>query len=156
MEQLERISQMEARLARLCAWQPRFSELLSRLEQAREDANALADYLSSPDWRRDREADEAGLLPPTLRRGVLSEDGIYNALETQSELLETLRDHEEKENPMLPKDPMILFSVVNTKLRDDYATLDALCEDMDEDRGALEAKLASAGFVYDEKRNQFR
>ncbi len=57
---------------------------------------------------------------------------------------------------MLPKDPMILFSVVNTKLRDDYATLDALCEDLDEDRSALETRLAAAGFLYDEGKNQFR
>ena len=57
---------------------------------------------------------------------------------------------------MLPKDPMILFSVVNTRLRDDYATLDALCEDLDEDRSALETRLAAAGFLYDEGKNQFR
>ena len=57
---------------------------------------------------------------------------------------------------MLPKDPMILFSVVNTRLRDDYATLDALCEDLDEDHSALETRLAAAGFLYDEGKNQFR
>lgn len=57
---------------------------------------------------------------------------------------------------MLPKDPMLLLSVVNTKLRDAYASLDALCEDLDEDRAALEEKLNAVGFVYDEGRNQFR
>ena len=35
---------------------------------------------------------------------------------------------------MLPKDPMILLSVINTKLRDEYADLDALCDALDEDR----------------------
>ncbi len=57
---------------------------------------------------------------------------------------------------MLPKDPMILLSVVNMKLRDAYDSLDALCEDLDEDRAALEERLRSAGFVYDELKNQFR
>ncbi len=57
---------------------------------------------------------------------------------------------------MLPKDPMILLSVVNMKLRDAYDSLDALCEDLDEDRAALEERLRSAGFVYDVKVNQFR
>ena len=41
----------------------------------------LSDYYSSPEWKRDYAADEAGLLPNDLKRGVLSEDGIYNLLE---------------------------------------------------------------------------
>ncbi len=56
---------------------------------------------------------------------------------------------------MLPKDPMLLLSVVNTKLRDVYDSLDALCEDLEEDRAALEQRLAAAGFAYDGDRNQF-
>ena len=57
---------------------------------------------------------------------------------------------------MLPKDPMILLSVVNTKLRDEYDSLDALCADLDEDREAIEKALAAAGFAYDEGQNRFR
>ncbi len=57
---------------------------------------------------------------------------------------------------MLPSDPMILYSYVNLKLRDAYDSLDALCEDLELDRDALEEKLAAAGFVYDEARNCFR
>lgn len=57
---------------------------------------------------------------------------------------------------MLPKDPMILLSVVNTKLRDEYDSLDELCEDLEEDRAELEKKLAAAGFCYDENVNRFR
>ena len=41
----------------------------------------LSDYYGSPEWKRDYAADEAGLLPSDLKRGVLSEDGIYNLLE---------------------------------------------------------------------------
>ena len=57
---------------------------------------------------------------------------------------------------MLPNDPMILLSVVNTKLRDEYDSLDQLCEDLDADEDALREKLAAAGFAYDSERNQFR
>jgi hypothetical protein len=57
---------------------------------------------------------------------------------------------------MLPKDPMILLSVINTKLRDEYPDLDALCGALDEDREELEVRLAAAGFVYDKGRNAFR
>ena len=63
----------------------------------------------------------------------------------------------EKETPMhLPKDPVMLLSMVNMKLRDQYASLDELCIDLEEDKEELCAKLSSAGFSYDEKTNQFR
>ena len=57
---------------------------------------------------------------------------------------------------MLPKDPMILLSLVNTKLRDEYASLEALCEDLDLDRAELEEKLGALGFVYDPGQKRFR
>lgn len=57
---------------------------------------------------------------------------------------------------MLPRDPMILLSVLNTKLRDEYPSLEELCRDLDLDRRALEDKMAAAGFSYDEARNAFR
>ncbi len=56
---------------------------------------------------------------------------------------------------MLPDDPMILYSWLNTRLRDAYDSLEALCEDLELDEGALRAKLAAAGFSYDAERNRF-
>jgi len=56
---------------------------------------------------------------------------------------------------MLPKDPIMLLSAVNMKLRDQYASLDALCEDMDVDRKEIEAKLAEVGYEYDRENNRF-
>ena len=50
----------------------------------------------------------------------------------------------------LPKDPMLLLSVVNTKLRDQYTSLDALCEDMQADREKMETKLQNIDYTYDE------
>lgn len=56
---------------------------------------------------------------------------------------------------MLPKDPMMLFSFVNTKLRDEYSSLDALCDDMNVDREKLEKQLAEVGFEYNPTQNKF-
>lgn len=55
----------------------------------------------------------------------------------------------------LPQDPMMLYSVVNTKLRDEYASLDALCEDMHIDRNQLETELSKVGFEYNKEQNKF-
>ena len=55
----------------------------------------------------------------------------------------------------LPRDPVILFSVLNMKLRDFYPSLDALCDDLDEDKQALLDAMAAAGFHYDAGRNAF-
>lgn len=55
----------------------------------------------------------------------------------------------------LPQDPFILLSYVNTKLRDDYSSLDAMCIDLDIDRETLEAKLNEAGFEYSAESNKF-
>ena len=56
---------------------------------------------------------------------------------------------------MLPNDPIMLLSAVNMKLRDRYASLDDLCEDMDVSREDITAKLAEAGYEYNPERNQF-
>lgn len=56
----------------------------------------------------------------------------------------------------LPSDPFILLSVVNTKLRDQYSNLNALCEDLDEDKDRLVHALAKAGYSYDPQSNQFK
>lgn len=55
----------------------------------------------------------------------------------------------------LPQDPMMLFSVVNMKLRDQYASLDELCDDMNVDKEELIKKLATCGFEYSEENNKF-
>ena len=57
---------------------------------------------------------------------------------------------------MIPQDPFILLSWVNTQLRDQHDTLDALCEDNDMKKAELTAKLAALGYVYDPEQNRFR
>ncbi len=55
----------------------------------------------------------------------------------------------------LPNDPILLLSVVNTKLRDYYKNLDVLCEDMSVDKTEMIQKLEGIGYTYDERKNQF-
>lgn len=57
---------------------------------------------------------------------------------------------------MLPKDPVMLASYLNTKLRDEYDSLEDLCEDLDISMEEIVKTLAEAGFVYDESLNQVR
>ncbi len=56
----------------------------------------------------------------------------------------------------MPKDPFMLLSWVNMKLRDHYDCLDSLCNDLDIDRNELEHELNDAGFDYMPEINQFR
>ena len=55
----------------------------------------------------------------------------------------------------LPEDPMMLFSMVNMKLRDCYSSLDELCEVMNVDKDSLIRKLNSVGFEYSQENNKF-
>ncbi len=56
---------------------------------------------------------------------------------------------------MIPNDPMILLSFVNTKLRDEYSSLDAMCDDMQLNRQELEEKLGSVDYEYNRELNRF-
>lgn len=55
----------------------------------------------------------------------------------------------------LPKDPILLLSVINMKLRDFYSSLDALCDDLDEDKSEITERLSAAGYEYNEDLNRF-
>lgn len=56
----------------------------------------------------------------------------------------------------LPQDNFMLLSVINTKLRDKYDSLDALCDDTGADKGDIIARLSSIGYDYNESLNQFK
>lgn len=55
----------------------------------------------------------------------------------------------------LPNDPVMLLSAVNMKLRDQYASLDALCEDYHISKEEIEKKLAEIGYEYNTEYNRF-
>ena len=55
----------------------------------------------------------------------------------------------------LPNDPVMLLSVVNTQLRDNFSTLEKLCRAYNTDAGSLRQKLGAINYAYDEEQNQF-
>ncbi len=57
---------------------------------------------------------------------------------------------------MLPKNPNILLSIINTKLRDFYPSLEDLCMDMDESIDEIKEILSQIGYTYDSNTNQFK
>lgn len=56
---------------------------------------------------------------------------------------------------MIPRDPVILLSFVNTKLRDEFPSLSELCAALDADEAAIRETLAALNYEYDTGRNQF-
>ncbi|MCQ2741964.1 MAG: DUF4250 domain-containing protein [Bacilli bacterium] len=54
------------------------------------------------------------------------------------------------------KNPVILLSLINTKLRDVYSSLDDLCEDMDTTKEELDSILNPVGYTYDKNQNQYK
>lgn len=55
----------------------------------------------------------------------------------------------------IPNNPMMLLSFVNTKLRDEFATLDDFCYDLEIEKAALEEKLSMIDYHYDPSLNRF-
>ncbi len=91
MDRIERIREMESRMDRAAQWVKSVSSALERQPAVQEDIYELAAYYESSLWMEDYEADEAGQLPAELKRGVLSEDGLYNLLMDYEELMLRLR-----------------------------------------------------------------
>ena len=92
MEQIERIQHFETLLDRIAPVLENLEEALDAFEGIQEDVKELAAYYEDEDWREDFEADEAGKLPADLKRGVLSEDGIYDVLSSHYALTIRLLD----------------------------------------------------------------
>ena len=80
MTRIERITKMEALFDKSEVVVKRLEAALEDFAKLEHDIAKLETYYNSPQWRKDFEADEAGKLPKDLKRGVLSEDGIYDLL----------------------------------------------------------------------------
>ena len=89
MKQIERIQYMENLLDYVI--ESRKEQNINSQKSARiqEAIRILAEYYASDDWKQDFADDEAGLLPKDLKRGVLSEDGIWNVLSSEESEQET-------------------------------------------------------------------
>ena len=92
MNQVERISEMEKILQEA---KPVLSELRAALETYKSiegSIKELESYYGSEVWWEDLKTDEAGLLPDDLKRGVLSQDEVYDLLEEQTDLIHEMRE----------------------------------------------------------------
>ncbi len=56
----------------------------------------------------------------------------------------------------IPKDPYMLLSFINTKLRDDFDSLDSFCDNYNVDKKEIEEKLQNVGYKYISSENQFK
>ena len=56
----------------------------------------------------------------------------------------------------MPNDPVMLLSYINTKLRDEYPSLDELCASLDADKKDICDSLSAIGYTYDKESNSFK
>jgi len=90
MTNLQRISRMEQLFDRASEAVTELSAALDKYQAAQEAIATLSAYYGSDEWKQDFADDEAGRLPACLKRGVLSEDGIWNLLAEVRELNDRL------------------------------------------------------------------
>ena len=156
----------------------RFREFAAEDAAARASGN-MAEYFARSDAALTAIAKEFGLSPADPFDKVKALQAAFDpsGLEWSDEYYDVLglenprRPEEEtihiqgmhiaaitaiKEAPMLPQDPYILLSFINTKLRDEYPSLDALCGGLDADQAELTEKLEALGYAYDAQANQFK
>ena len=92
MEQIERITYMEQILDEATEAVSSLSEALEKYAAIQDKLQELAAYYISQQWRQDFDDDSAGKIPQDLKRGVLSEDAVYNLLSGITDLKKQLQD----------------------------------------------------------------
>ena len=92
MTQTERIQYMERILDEAAEAARSLSLALERYLAMKDSMAELEAYYTGPQWMRDYEDDCAGRLPEGLKRGVLSEDAVYDLLRIRDELRRMLKD----------------------------------------------------------------
>ncbi len=84
-EHIFRISYYEELYEKIKKTLAELETAISEFEALKPDIARLASYYESGCWKKDFEDDEAHILPQNLKRGVLSEDGIYLLLDAVKE-----------------------------------------------------------------------
>ena len=92
---IQRIIRMEGILDNATAMLDELRQKLEAYEKYQSEIRVLEEYYASQQWKDDYETDALGGFPPDLKRGVLSQDGIYELLERNREMLERIREKEE-------------------------------------------------------------
>lgn len=89
-EQVRRIQKMENSLNEAIAAVGQLDKALTQYEMMLPQLNQLINYYESPLWMEDYQADCEGKLPAQLRRGVLSEDAVYDFLSETRQLCQQM------------------------------------------------------------------
>ena len=87
-----RIRDMETKFDSLTKALASLEGAVSEFNAAKEDLDILRDYMDSGMWLKDYEADEAGQVPSCIKRGVLSQDGLYDLLENADRVIALARE----------------------------------------------------------------
>jgi len=90
-KQLNRIKRMESYLGETALTVKELSLALEKYEKMEKKYYKLEDYYGSSAWLDDFEADEAGFIPSEIKRGVLSEDAVYNLIVEHKELMKRMQ-----------------------------------------------------------------
>ncbi len=99
MEQLERIKYYETIFDEIQTKVIGLETALDEFEKVLGEIRELEEYYFGPVWREDRWTDEQGLLPKDLKRGILSEDGIYDLVTDLAELSDRLKEDARRTDP---------------------------------------------------------
>ena len=88
---ISRITEMEEKFDALRQSVRALEDAIAQSQDFRDNYKALKKYMDSGKWLKDYEADEKGELPPDLKRGVLSQDGLYDLLQDASDVIISLK-----------------------------------------------------------------
>ena len=92
MQEIERIQQMEQALDKVSAAQKALSEALAQFSDVQPQLCKLFQYYGSATFHHDLSLDEQGKLPKDLKRGVLSEDAVYDLLSDLHTMVQEMRE----------------------------------------------------------------
>lgn len=123
---IDRVAQMEQYMDEVFVDLQTSPKKIKENEELRRKISVLTDYMDSGQWLADYEADERGELPRGLKRGVLSEDGLYNLLEDVRAI--QLSAEEKECNYSEKEDKIAAFSLnemqeMQKSLQDRYKTI---------------------------------
>ena len=89
-KQVERIEKMEKLMDESNEAIKELEKSFRKYSRAQKKIDELAEYYFSAEWKKDFEDDEKGKLPKDLKRGVLSEDGLYNMFSDNDDLMKKM------------------------------------------------------------------
>lgn len=84
------ISEMEKAFDEILEAQDSLEKEVEKYKSLQDKVKKLERYYSGKQWKEDYSMDERGEIPADVKRGVLSEDGIYNMLERDREIMELI------------------------------------------------------------------